>query len=248
MSRARTLANYVSSGDELALKAPLISPALVTPNLGTPSAGVMTNMTGAVEASLVDNAVTLAKMAGGTDGNIISYDASGNPVAIATGDDGEVLTSTGAGSPPAFEAAGGVAGSSAFFVGKAGGWVTVATGSVAAFDSTSGHGFNTGSDFGSVESNAYTTPAAGVYIFGFHMYSNQSGSNSTWTFAINDTDLAITGGLSYGTHTNPASYSAIMDTSVCLSLGAGDEVDVRSEENGSTFYGTLSYFYGCRIS
>ena len=46
-------------------------------------------------------------MAGGTDGNIISYDASGNPVAIATGNDGQVLTSTGAGSPPAFEDAGG---------------------------------------------------------------------------------------------------------------------------------------------
>jgi hypothetical protein len=46
-------------------------------------------------------------MASGTDGNIISYDASGNPVAIATGNDGQVLTSTGAGSPPAFEAASG---------------------------------------------------------------------------------------------------------------------------------------------
>ena len=56
-----------------------------------------------VETNLTDNIVTLAKMASGTDGNIISYDASGNPVAIATGNDGMVLTSTGAGSPPAFE-------------------------------------------------------------------------------------------------------------------------------------------------
>ena len=54
-------------------------------------------------SEIQDNAVTLAKMASGTDGNIISYDASGNPVAIATGNDGQVLTSTGAGSPPAFE-------------------------------------------------------------------------------------------------------------------------------------------------
>ena len=58
-------------------------------------------------ADIQDNAVTLAKMAGGTDGNIISYDASGDPVAIATGNDGQVLTSTGAGSPPAFEDAAG---------------------------------------------------------------------------------------------------------------------------------------------
>ena len=59
------------------------------------------------EGKIADNAITLAKMASGTDGNIISYDASGNPVAIATGSDGQVLTSTGAGSPPAFEDAGG---------------------------------------------------------------------------------------------------------------------------------------------
>jgi hypothetical protein len=54
-------------------------------------------------AHIADNQITLAKLAGGTDGNIISFDASGDPVAIATGSDGQVLTSTGAGSPPAFE-------------------------------------------------------------------------------------------------------------------------------------------------
>ena len=58
-------------------------------------------------AHIADNQITLAKLAGGTDGNIISYDASGDPVAIATGNDGQVLTSTGAGSPPAFEDAAG---------------------------------------------------------------------------------------------------------------------------------------------
>jgi hypothetical protein len=58
--------------------------------------------------------VTLAKMASGTDGNIISYDASGNPVAIATGNDGQVLTSTGAGSPPAFETLASAANTPAF--------------------------------------------------------------------------------------------------------------------------------------
>jgi len=55
------------------------------------------------KTSLEDNAVTLAKMAGGTDGQIITYDASGDPVAVGPGTDGQVLTSTGAGSPPAFE-------------------------------------------------------------------------------------------------------------------------------------------------
>ncbi len=54
-----------------------------------------------------DDQVTLAKMAGGTDGQIITYDANGDPVAVGPGTDGQVLTSTGAGSPPAFEDAGG---------------------------------------------------------------------------------------------------------------------------------------------
>ena len=54
-------------------------------------------------SDLADDVITLAKIAGGTDGNIISYDASGDPVAVATGSDGQVLTSTGAGSPPVFE-------------------------------------------------------------------------------------------------------------------------------------------------
>jgi hypothetical protein len=54
-------------------------------------------------AKLADDSVTLAKMAPGTDGNIISYDASGDPVAVATGSAGQVLTSAGAGAPPTFQ-------------------------------------------------------------------------------------------------------------------------------------------------
>ena len=54
-------------------------------------------------SKLADNAVGLAQMASGTDGQIITYDASGDPIAVGPGTDGQVLTSTGAGSPPAFE-------------------------------------------------------------------------------------------------------------------------------------------------
>ena len=68
------------------------------------SSGVITiKDLGVATAELQDNAVTLAKMASGTDGNIISYDASGNPVAIATGSSGQVLTSAGAGAQPSFQ-------------------------------------------------------------------------------------------------------------------------------------------------
>ena len=61
-----------------------------------------------ITPAVTDDAVTLAKMAPGTDGNLITYDASGNPVAVATGSAGQVLTSAGAGAPPTFAAAGGI--------------------------------------------------------------------------------------------------------------------------------------------
>jgi hypothetical protein len=56
-------------------------------------------------SKLGDNSVTLAKMAGGTDGNLITYDASGDPAYVATGAATNVLTSNGAGAAPTFQAA-----------------------------------------------------------------------------------------------------------------------------------------------
>jgi hypothetical protein len=67
-------------------------------DLGVPSDATVST------AKIVDDAITLAKLASGTDGNIISYDTSGNPVAVATGSSGQVLTSAGAGAVPSFQA------------------------------------------------------------------------------------------------------------------------------------------------
>ena len=61
-------------------------------------------ITGLDAGGLPADNITLANMAHGTDGQIITYDASGAPVALGPGSDGQVLTSTGPGSPPAFEA------------------------------------------------------------------------------------------------------------------------------------------------
>ena len=55
------------------------------------------------EANMANDAISLTELKAGTDGQIITYDASGNPTAVGPGNDGQVLTSTGAGSPPAFE-------------------------------------------------------------------------------------------------------------------------------------------------
>jgi hypothetical protein len=54
---------------------------------------------------ITDNSVTLAKMAHGTDGELITYDATGAPANVAVGTSGQVLTSGGAGVAPTFQAA-----------------------------------------------------------------------------------------------------------------------------------------------
>ena len=55
--------------------------------------------------TVADDAITLAKMAPGTDGNLITYDANGDPAYVTTGTSGQVLTSNGAGFAPTFQAA-----------------------------------------------------------------------------------------------------------------------------------------------
>lgn len=90
-----------------------------------------------------DDQITLAKMASGTNGNIISYDTSGNPVAVATGTSGQVLTSAGAGAVPSFQtiAAG----------GKIGQVVTATTSTLVS---------NTSSTYADVGLSASITPSA----------------------------------------------------------------------------------------
>jgi len=59
------------------------------------------------EAKMANDAISLAELKAGTDGEIISWDASANPVAVAAGTSGHFLKSQGAGSQPVFAAAGG---------------------------------------------------------------------------------------------------------------------------------------------
>ena len=65
------------------------------------------SVAGVPTASIRDDAVTLAKLAAGTDGELITWDASGDPATVAVGTATHVLTSNGAGAAPTFQAAAG---------------------------------------------------------------------------------------------------------------------------------------------
>ena len=137
---------------------------------------------------VADDAITLAKMAGGTDGQILTYDASGNPVAVGPGTDGQVLTSTGAGRPPAFADAGGGGYTTVEFSSTSSGasllFSSIPAGTTSVFlhfsavstDSASPMDIRLG-DAGGIETSGYSTRAAGVD-------SSVSLASSTNGFAV----------------------------------------------------------------
>ena len=59
---------------------------------------------------IADNSIGLEHLVSGTDGNLITYDASGDPAYVTTGTSGQVLTSGGAGVAPTFQTAAGATG------------------------------------------------------------------------------------------------------------------------------------------
>ena len=133
-------------------------------------------------SDITDGIISLPKLTDGTDGNLISYDASGNPVAVATGNDGQVLTSTGAGSPPVFEAipSGGIT--------QADQWsITGNHNATNASDADISSGWirNPKSGFAYIgngmtqSSGVFTFPATGIYTIEFNIqfYINNGASN-----------------------------------------------------------------------
>ena len=141
-------------------------------DLGVPSDGTVST------AKVTDNAITLAKMASGTDGNIISYDASGNPVAIATGSDGQVLTSTGAGSPPAFETPASATNTPIFFV--SGGNQTISHNSDTKMNISS-ESIDTDNCFDLGSNNRFTPNKAGKYFFTLRLFSPSGDDINYWS-------------------------------------------------------------------
>jgi len=111
----------LTPGDNTVTSAKIVNGTIVADDLATNAiTTIKITDLNVTTGKLADDAVTLAKMASGTDGNLISYDASGNPVAVATGNAGQILTSAGAGAPPTFQtpAAGGPSVGKAFFMGQ----------------------------------------------------------------------------------------------------------------------------------
>ena len=196
------------------------SPTLVTPALGTPASGVLTNCTGTAsgltagtvttnanltgDVTSVGNATTLGTVAvtkGGTNitsyvvGDILYADTTTSLAKLAASTDGHVLTATGAGSAPAWEAP---AAGSGDVVGP-----SSATGdNIVLFDSTTGklikdggQGLPTGTIVGTSDTQTLTNKTLTAPAIG----TPASGVLTNCTGYVGDTSLVTTGTVATGT-------------------------------------------------
>ena len=202
-------------------------------------------------SEIQDNAVTLAKMASGTDGQIITYDASGDPVAVGPGTDGQVLTSTGAGSPPAFEnAAGGITHINT--------WRTTANTSAtqdpitANWETDDTPGFVLLGSPMSVSSGVFTFPSTGIwridanttwYISNTIVRYVQTAvkttidNGSNWKYgAIGSANINGTTNVTYYAGAYAACYFDVTDTSNCKVAIGAYEPSTNASTVGNTDY------------
>jgi len=205
-------------------------------------------------SAVTDDSVTLAKMAPGTDGNLITYDASGNPAAVATGSAGQILTSAGAGAPPTFAtpAAGGIT--------MVDNWrltTGVQTGDLFPVSSNLERNDNAAPSFGyygsqmSVSSGIWTFPLTGIYridavaqmyLPGSSQYNGVSiygtGNNSSYTtLSTNYTHIKNV--------TDPTYSQAITNCMVDITDTTNQKLKFRiaSENASTTILGDSTYDY-----
>jgi hypothetical protein len=169
---------------ELDLKAPLNSPTLVTPNLGTPSAGILTNCSG---LPLAGTTGTLPVDRGGT-GATTSNAALNALLPSQASANGKVLASNGTDASWA-AALTSVLASASIFVGNASNVATAVAMSGVISLSNAGVTAFAGGDFGSVavkSSDSVTTP----YLYG--------SSSASGTLELQSTSHGTKGAINFG--------------------------------------------------
>ena len=184
--------------------------------------------------AVTDDSVTLAKMASGTDGNIISYDASGNPVAVATGSAGQLLTSAGAGAPPTFAAApaGGLTVADQWRITANKGLNNTANVYDANLEQVDGPGQGTLGTAMSVSSGVFTYPSTGTYlVMSNSTFQNTNADPSDYVFTMHQNS---TSGSNFVTSVEPYGYFLGSSRARYMTITGIDLVNVSNTSNVKT--------------
>ena len=202
-------------------------------------------------SDITDGIISLPKLTDGTDGNIISYDASGNPVAVATGTDGQVLTSAGAGAPPAFEAlpTGGTNTPAFLAYLSSNQSVTASTTTKVTIDTEV---YDTDNAYDNSTNYRFTPQVAGKYfVYGniFHSWNTNHGWQQKTIIRKNGTDIATWSNLSNGI--GAGQYGSMYTSTTVAMNGSTDYLELFGSFNAtSPFFAAgldLTYFGAYKI-
>jgi len=162
-----------------------------------------------IPTSALTGTIALNQMATGTDGNIISYDASGNPVAIATGSDGQVLTSAGAGAQPAFETPAGALNTPSFLAYTNADQYNIQQNVNTKLDKYGGEVYDTDNKFAS---SRFTPGVVGKYfIFGTAYAEDTNGQRTFLNVFVNGSIWQTSAHTPGGSSNTPHQVSTIVD-------------------------------------
>jgi len=194
-------------------------------------------------AGIADNATTLAKMAGGTDGNLITYDASGDPAYVTTGSSGQVLTSGGTGVAPTFQAAAGTTQVS-FYAKSSGGAQSISAATYTKI-TYANEIIDTHSAYDTTNSR-FTPTIAGYYLF-VARASVTNAATADWYIG-----LFYKNGSQYtrGGNCKPsANYNALTGSTIMYMNGSSDYVEhYVLTPTALTLEGNTDWFQGVLVS
>lgn len=128
------------------------------------------------EAMMANDAIGLPELKSGTDGELITWDASGNPAAVAAGTSGHFLKSQGAGSVPVFAAAAGS------------GWQFVSDTAVTAVNDITYSSLTATSQYQFVLSGIYPSTAGAELGVQFYWSSSYQTGIYNYNFVYSGTD------------------------------------------------------------
>jgi hypothetical protein len=223
------------SGSNLTLGGPLVATDTLEV-VGIQSVGnIITPADNSVTTTkLADDAVTLAKMAGGTDGNLITYDASGDPAYVATGSATNILTSNGAGAAPTFQAAA-VVGDNTPSFRASGGYSSAVSGTWYTMQLSS-ESWDTDGAF-DTGTYRFTVPVGegGKYVISYMVSANMSSAGQRVFGRVDkngsDSDATMLAGSPGG-----SSQRVNAALTMILDLDAGDYIELKGQQNRGVDY------------
>ena len=196
--------------------------------------------------TLADNAVGLAQMAGGTDGNIITYDTSGNPAAVATGSAGHFLKSAGADAVPTFAASN----TPSFAAYRASGEQSLPNATWTKIEFPNEY-WDTDSAFDTTNDKFVVPAGEGggyLFIYGGRGEGLDDAETAAVALYLNGAIVYYSWAQDYSPTTNKQIY---LRSSCMINLSAADYVEMyayQDEGESKNFHNWFMQFSGCKIS